>query len=146
GIHEAANRARRLVDDLLTHARVDAGEQRGPVDLERCVNDVCADLQDVIGLTRAQVVATGLPVVQGSATAWLVIIKNLVENAIKYTPRDRHPVVRIVSVNAPGRVKFEVIDNACGVDPEWSQRIFEPLVRFHSSDVPGSGIGLATVQ
>lgn len=146
GIHDAANRARRLVDDLLTHARVDAGEQRGPVDLERCVGEVCADLEEVINSTRASVSVAGLPVVQGSATAWLVIMKNLIENALKYTPRDRSPVVRVVGVQAPGLVKFEVVDNACGVDPEWSQRIFEPLVRFHSSDVPGSGIGLATVH
>jgi signal transduction histidine kinase len=146
GIHDAANRARRLVDDLLTHARVDAGEQRGPVDLEQCVGEVCADLQDVLSATGAHVSASGLPVVQGSATAWLVIMKNLIENAIKYTPRERSPVVRIVGAREPGQVRFEVIDNACGIDPEWSQRIFEPLVRFHSSDVPGSGIGLATVH
>jgi signal transduction histidine kinase len=146
GIHDAASRARRLVDDLLTHARVDAGEQRGPVDLERCVSEVCADLEDVITTTKASVSVSGLSVVQGSATAWLVIMKNLIENALKYTPRDRRPVVRIIGAQAPGLVKFDVIDNACGIDPEWSQRIFEPLVRFHSSDVPGSGIGLATVH
>lgn len=146
GIHDAANRARHLVDDLLTHARVDAGEQRVPVDLERCVAEVCTDLAEMISATNASVSVSGLPIVQGSATAWIVIMKNLIENAIKYTPRDRAPVVRVVGVQAPGVVRFEVFDNACGVDPEWSQRIFEPLIRFHSSDVPGSGIGLATVH
>lgn len=146
GIHDAANRARRLVDDLLTHARVDAGEQRVPVDLERCVGEVCADLEDVIHATQARIFVSGLPVVHGSTTAWFVIMKNLIENALKYTPRDRSPVVKIVGAREPQLLKFEVIDNACGIDAEWSERIFEPLVRFHSSEVPGSGIGLATVQ
>ncbi len=146
GIHDAANRARRLVDDLLTHARVDAGEQKSSVDLERCVGEVCADLEDVITATGARVSFAGLPAVHGSATAWLVIMKNLIENALKYTPPGRTPVIEIRGMQLPGAVRLEVIDNACGVDPEWSQRIFEPLVRFHSSEVPGSGIGLATVH
>lgn len=146
GIHDAAQRARRLVDDLLTHARVDAGEQRGPVDLERCVAEVCTDLSDIVSASGAQVTCRGLPVVQGSATAWLVIMKNLVENAIKYTPRDRSPRVQIIGVHSARQVCFEVVDNACGIDADCEQRIFEPLVRCHTSEVPGSGIGLATVH
>lgn len=146
GIHDAAQRARRLVDDLLTHARVDAGEQRGPVDLERCVAEVCTDLDEMMQMSQAEVKCGGLPVVQGSATAWLVIMKNLIENAIKYTPRDRSPRVQIIGVHIAGQVCFEVVDNACGIDADCEQRIFEPLVRFHASEVPGSGIGLATVH
>jgi signal transduction histidine kinase len=146
GIHEAARRARRLVDDLLTHARVDAGEQRGRVDLARAVTDACADLKDLIELTRAKIAVDQLPSIQGSSTAWMVILKNLIENAIKYTPRERIPEVRIVGVEDDGAlVSVQVEDNGCGIEPTSAHRIFEPLVRLHSSDVPGSGIGLATV-
>lgn len=145
GIHEAARRARRLVDDLLTHARVDAREQRVRIDLAQAVNDACADLKDLIELTHAEIVTERLPVIQGSSTAWLVILKNLIENAIKYTPTDRVPCVRIVGDEDAQFASIDVVDNGCGIDPVSAQRIFEPLVRLHSSDVPGSGIGLATV-
>lgn len=147
GIHEAARRARRLVDDLLTHARVDAGEQRVRVDLARAVTDACADLRDLIEASRARIAVEQLPVIHGSSTAWMVIFKNLIENAIKYTPRDRVPLVRIVGVEDGGQLaSVQVEDNGCGIEPTSVQRIFEPLVRLHSSEVPGSGIGLATVM
>lgn len=144
-IHEAARRARRLVDDLLTHASVDASDQRVSVDLKQCVAEACADLQDIIAETGADISVIGLPVIRGSSTAWLVIIKNLIENAIKYTPKERAPSIRIVGRGDSRGACFDVVDNACGVDPNSVQRIFEPLVRLHASEVPGSGIGLATV-
>jgi signal transduction histidine kinase len=144
-IHEAARRARRLVDDLLTHASVDASDQRVSVDLKQCVAEACADLGEVIAATGADISVAGLPVIRGSSTAWLVIMKNLIENAIKYTPKERAPSIRIVGRSEAMSVSFDVIDNACGIEPASVQRIFEPLVRLHASEVPGSGIGLATV-
>jgi signal transduction histidine kinase len=144
-IHEAARRARRLVDDLLTHARLDASEQKGSIDLQRCVHEACADLEDAISLTKAEVSAVGMPVVQGSFTAWLVIVKNLLENAIKYTPKERAPRITVRGRLDAQYVYLVVSDNACGIESEQIPRIFEPLVRLHTSDVPGSGIGLATV-
>lgn len=145
-IHEAARRARRLVDDLLTHARLDASEQsESSVDLRRCIDEACADLEDAISLSKAEIAAVEMPVVHGSFTAWLVIVKNLLENAIKYTPKERAPRITVRGCVDSQSVYLVVSDNACGIEPEQIPRIFEPLVRLHASDIPGSGIGLATV-
>ena len=42
--------------------------------------------------------------------------------------------------------KIAVADNGMGIEPEWLERIFQPLQRRHGLDIAGSGIGLATCR
>ncbi len=42
--------------------------------------------------------------------------------------------------------RMGVHDNGIGIEPEWLERVFQPLQRRHGMEIPGSGIGLATCK
>jgi signal transduction histidine kinase len=74
-------------------------------------------------------------------------VTNLVDNAVKFSP-----VNSTVTVNARAEgsaVLIEVVDQGCGVAPEFLPNIFEKFYRVPraaSADVPGVGLGLALVR
>ncbi len=74
-------------------------------------------------------------------------IRNLVDNAIKYSTDGAHVDVRIHAT--PPWVHVSVVDDGIGVAPEDAQRIFEPFFRSAHGDatnVRGTGLGLALVK
>ena len=145
-IHGAASRGHRLVADLLQHTNVHLVDHQIDVDLNHVVDEVVTETADLIAERQALVAADPLPIIRGNPTVWQVILKNLIENAIKYTPSDRHPEVRITGQIDSQRLRLCVHDRACGIDAQYVDRIFKPLERLHASEISGSGIGLATVK
>lgn len=72
------------------------------------------------------------------------LLQNLAGNSIKYSG-GRTPHIRITAVPEGEGVRITVCDNGIGVPPEYRKRIFEPFKRLQrTSDLPGSGLGLAT--
>ncbi len=72
------------------------------------------------------------------------VIKNLIDNAIRYSPAGATVDVR-VSRRGAG-VAIEVIDQGPGLAPDMLTRVFERFVRVGSTDVEGTGLGLAIVR
>ncbi|NNC37816.1 MAG: HAMP domain-containing histidine kinase [Acidimicrobiales bacterium] len=73
-------------------------------------------------------------------------ISNLVENAIKYTPRGGAITVRLRRIRS-GRSEISITDTGPGIPPEERQRVKERFVRLEKSRTqPGSGLGLALVD
>lgn len=72
------------------------------------------------------------------------LLQNLVGNSIKYRSEAR-PSIQITARPLNSGVQFSIRDNGIGVPEEYRTRIFEPFKRLQrSSDLPGSGLGLAT--
>ncbi|MBU0603305.1 MAG: sensor histidine kinase N-terminal domain-containing protein [Gammaproteobacteria bacterium] len=71
------------------------------------------------------------------------MFKNLIDNAIKYTPRGGVVTVRL---RADIRAIFEVEDSGPGIPPEDRQRVFERFYRVLGTQVEGSGLGLPIVS
>lgn len=72
------------------------------------------------------------------------LLQNLIGNSIKYRS-DAPPVIRIRATAINSGVQFSISDNGIGVPTQYRDRIFEPFKRLQrSSDLPGSGLGLAT--
>ncbi|MBU0826551.1 MAG: sensor histidine kinase N-terminal domain-containing protein [Gammaproteobacteria bacterium] len=142
------DRATRLVEQLLTLARQEASTAVAePVDL-RAVAQLA--LADVAPAAQAQSMDVGLlasdpATVPGNAEALRMLVRNLLDNAIKYTP----PGGRVdLHLRADGdrAVLLTVEDSGPGIAPEYRDRVMQRFVRETSEGAPGSGLGLAIVQ
>jgi two-component system, chemotaxis family, sensor kinase Cph1 len=90
----------------------------------------------------------GLPTVRGDPTLLLLVLRNLLGNALKYT-RTRQPSrIEVGTVNVPGAEDIVYVrDNGVGFDMKHAHKLFGVFQRLHrSEEFEGSGIGLAHVR
>src|SRR5262249_38409802 len=83
-------------------------------------------------------------VVNGTADALAVLLSNLVDNAIKYTPEGGRVQVSVVADDQRSRIVVE--DSGPGIPIEEHQRIFDRFYRRPGAGAFGSGLGLAIVK
>lgn len=144
-----ARRMQRLVEDLMTLARADAGQQalrRERVLLDELVVDCCDAAQWLLGERRLTLVLPEeacLPVtVAGDPDRLRQLLQNLLQNAVQHTAPDG--AIRVLLRVSDGRARLSVRDNGAGIAPADLPRIFD---RFYRADTArrrgGSGLGLA---
>ena len=142
-------RATRVVEQLLTLARQEpeAGA-RAPakIEMSELARGVLADLAPIaeaksvdLGMTRSEAA-----LVDGDGEALRILLANLMDNAVRYTPPGGH--VDVAVYRADPKVVIEVIDNGPGIPVEDRERVFDRFYRRAGSDTPGSGLGLAIVK
>ena len=85
-----------------------------------------------------------IPRFTGNSTAIGILIRNLVDNAIRYCNPRGYVIVRIYQQQH--ELVLEVRDNGPGIDVELQSRVFERFFRVLGNKCPGSGLGLAIVQ
>ncbi|MFI4962802.1 MAG: ATP-binding protein [Legionellales bacterium] len=85
-----------------------------------------------------------IPIILGNPTALGILIRNLVDNAIRYCNENGLIVVRLSKKNK--EILLEVRDNGPGIPAELQTRVFERFFRVLGNKSPGSGLGLAIVQ
>mgnify|MGYP002789643951 CR=1 FL=1 len=147
-IHDAGMRMQRLIQDLLSYARLGTQEREfHPVDGNQLLEQVVENLQMVIAEKQVSLTHDPLPKLMGNETQLLQLFQNLISNAIKFMHPEVSPQIKI-SVNRQDRYwQFGIHDNGIGIAPENLDRIFEVFQRIHSEKkYPGSGIGLATCR
>jgi PAS domain S-box-containing protein len=145
-VRSESERLHRLVEDLLVLSRVERGRleiEAEPLEprrlLERLVAHEAVELPSITVTTDLE---RDLPIVAGEATYVEQIVRNLLNNAAKYTPPGSHVVVSARTHD--GAVEVRVTDDGPGIPPASLERVFELFYRDpHSSrSVAGSGIGL----
>ncbi|MBW8896664.1 MAG: sensor histidine kinase N-terminal domain-containing protein [Massilia sp.] len=143
-------RATRLVEQLLVLARQEAsmagGAPRQPVDIAGLARRAVADLAGVaqakgidLGVQRADAAK-----VEGQPDALMILLRNLVDNAIKYTPQGGTVDVSVMAEDHGVRVTVE--DSGPGIPPAERERVFDRFYRVPGSDAAGSGLGLAIIK
>jgi two-component system phosphate regulon sensor histidine kinase PhoR len=152
-IKENAERLHRLVRDLLTLGRVEAGKEQleiGPVPLLPVVEATLARVEPQAQAKnlRLECLPPQLPVtVRAEEEALCEILDNLVENAIKYTPSGGQVTVRW---RAEAREAIlEIADTGIGIPDKDLSRIFERFYRVdraRSRELGGTGLGLSIVK
>jgi two-component system, OmpR family, sensor kinase len=141
-----------LVKQLLmltrSESRVEA-ERFTSVNLSALAQDVIQDLMPLAEANRIDLRADTEPqvIVLGQPENCLIVISNLLDNAIRYTP----PLgqVRISVTLEAGHAVLRVIDNGRGIAAHERDRVFDRFYRCEgtdSTDVTGSGLGLAIVR
>ena len=133
-----------LVNELLEFARVGSEEQEfATVDMEVVFYQVYAQLRPTIRAAGAMLTHDPLPKVRGNEVQLRQLLQNLIGNAIKYRSNER-PTIHVTVQDQPRHWTVLIRDNGLGIPREFHDKIFEVFVRLHhSSDIPGTGIGLA---
>lgn len=145
----AVDRAAHLVQQLLDMARLarEAGRPSPvPVALDQLAKGVVIDFSsqaDAAGIDLG--LGTCVPTsVMGQPEALRVLLGNLVDNALRYTPRGGRVDVEVSET--PEAAVITVQDNGPGIPLSERERVFDRFHRLSGAEVPGSGLGLAIVR
>ena len=149
-LHERLNRAIHLVEQLLTLARHETtshlavDEQTTLGELLRIgANDYTTLASSKQIHLNAVIPSPDIPL-QGNLHSLTILLKNLVENALKHTPAEGS--IQLKAFMKAGQSCLQVTDTGCGIDPQDRQRVFDRFYRCPSSNAPGTGLGLAIVR
>jgi two-component system OmpR family sensor kinase len=149
-LNAGIDRATRLVEQLLVLARQQAtatqAVEQQPVPLGKVVQLVLADMSDAAHDRRVDVgvVRCDDCSVRGHEDALQILVRNLVDNAIKYTPQGG--TVNLALIGTEDGVRLSVEDGGPGIPEEDQSRIFDRFYRVAGTQASGSGLGLAIVK
>jgi signal transduction histidine kinase len=147
---QEARRLTRLVDNLLAYARVtDVTEMYSfePIAPSELVDDVLQNFRHPLSEREFKVevdMPVELPLVRADRTAMMLTFDNLVDNAIRYSPRERF--IRISARRDGQNVVIEVQDRGVGIAPEELSIVRRKFARGKLARADGSGLGLAIVS
>jgi len=144
-------RATRLVEQLLVLARHEASSQDAPASVPVALGDLArratGDMAGVaqqkgvdLGLRRADEVS-----VHGNGDALMILLRNLVDNAIKYTPAGGTVDIEVARGD-DGSALLTVEDSGPGIPEDERERVFDRFYRIAGSEAAGSGLGLAIIK
>jgi signal transduction histidine kinase len=162
-IANSAERMSLLIQDLLDFSSLVYDRAAlEEVDLQVVVSRIVEDYELSLEEKQASISIGKLPKIEASALQMNQLFYNLLGNALKFTSKERSPVIdissrsldateacRYISRPRPGITYHEiaVCDNGIGFAPEYASQIFEPFKRLHTRNAfPGSGIGLSLCQ
>lgn len=145
---QGCDRAAHLVEQLLTLARLDSGAAAAfaAFDLGAVVRRVLSEVAPLALAKRQRIeldTAEGCRVA-GDETLIAVLVRNLVDNAIRYSPPQAE--VKLSVLRADGAVRFRIEDSGPGMDPANVQRLGERFFRVAGSGETGSGLGWSIVR
>jgi signal transduction histidine kinase len=142
-----SERMSRMVQDLLTLARADAGYHldKAPIDLLPIIQEVTRQAQTLQPLRRIELL-DGVPMpIEGNADAIKQLLWILIDNAFKHTHDSGRIQLRLD--NGQQAARLMVLDDGAGIPKEDLERVFE---RFYQSDASrageGTGLGLAIAR
>lgn len=151
-VQREAQRMQSLVEDLMTLSHVEAEKHDRPsqeIDLGRLAARVVGEVSSLQGKERVEVAGSEPgAIILGDATQLEQVLRNLIDNALKYADPDQ-PVRVSVSRNGGRRIKLAVIDRGPGIAPEHLPHLTR---RFYRTDPGrsrasgGTGLGLAIVK
>jgi signal transduction histidine kinase len=144
-IHAAAERMDRLTQDLLDFSRLGrASLGLEPVALDGVVDEALAGVEVPAG-ARIDV-DPGMPRVMGHRGTLVQMVRNLLQNAVKFVAPGSPPRVHVCAKAAGSMTRLVVADQGIGIAPADQARVFRPFERLHASEsYSGTGIGLAIV-
>ena len=154
-IRKGTTQMAQLIDDLLSYSRLERRTlATSQVDVLTLVDTVLFQMQTAHVYPRTTIEVNLEPMsVCADADALAVVLRNLIDNALKFSDNADDPRVEIrgeLQDDEGGEGKcyrFSVRDNGVGFDMQYQERIFDIFQRLHrAEDYPGTGIGLAIVR
>lgn len=143
------DRASRLVEQLLALARQDPQAETAEmslVSLPACIEQAAGDVAP-IALTRHIVLEYGAfthAEIMGDGEGLRILIRNLLDNAVRYAPEQGRVRIDLATDGASARLTIQ--DSGTGIPEESRDRIFDRFYRVPGTSPSGSGLGLAIVK
>ena len=159
-IARSSQNAAHLVNQLLAMARAEGMEQAAPLQPVNLADLAVEAVQDFVPRALEKRIDLGFeasggptpsrhpggPMVNGHAVLLRELIRNLVDNALLYTPAGGTVTVRVVDDPFGQVVVLQVEDSGPGIAAAEREQVFAPFYRALGTNVDGSGLGLAIVR
>ncbi len=147
-IVDASVRMKQMILDLLEYSRVGTKQEMfRAIHMESELNDVLVNLNDLIERSRAEITHDPLPVVFGDESQLLLLLQNLITNAIKFRKENEPPRIHISAACEKNEYVFSISDNGIGIEEQYFDRIFTIFQRLHTrEEYQGTGIGLSVAK
>lgn len=148
-ISQAVRRMSALMEQILLLSRVDAGSlefKPAPLALAGLVHRVTAEVTTATqGRCPINVSVSDLPPALADEGLLRIVLTNLINNAVKYSPAGSAVAVSLVRENTDA--VLQVSDHGIGIPAGDQQRLFTPFYRAgNAGDIQGTGLGLAIVK
>jgi len=148
-IKRSARQMHTLIQDVLAYAQVRGGQNQtalSRVNLNEIMVQVQEALQPQLEAKNAKLYSENLTFIEGTPHHFYIILKNLVENGLKYNEHES-PMIIVRQALKTEKPRLLVIDNGIGIPDEFKPKVFEMFYRLHGrSQYEGTGLGLAIVQ
>jgi two-component system OmpR family sensor kinase len=149
-LRQGIRRATRLVQQLLTMARLDPDAAAAPpaaVEVSTLVASVVDDARPAARERSVELACrdtSGGAIVSGSEDALRILFNNVVDNAVRYTPPGGR--VSIACERDGDTVQVDIEDTGPGIPEEERERVFDRFYRGRAAEGSGTGLGLAIVS
>lgn len=146
-------RLERMVETILSNAtlnkRMRSKLNKEVIDINVLAEEVVNMFRVILDKKQGQIICLKAkdPLIQLDKEKMLIAIKNILDNAIKYT-KDK-PFIRIEITNQKKKILIKISDNGIGIERKYNARIFDRLFRISTGnvhDVRGYGLGLNYVK
>lgn len=146
----ASDRLTHIVQQLLTMSRLiaqaDLQQENSQIDLSKVASEVIAMLVPfALGKNiDIELIAPEGALVWGNVAGISILLRNLVDNAIRYSPD--YGNIQVIIHNHANHIELQVIDSGPGIPESLQSRVFERFYRVVGNQKPGSGLGLSIVK
>lgn len=147
---QCVDRSSHVVAQLLTLSRLNQEEKLNdvkPIDLHKLTAEIVAYLVPIALEKHIEIELSDAPrstIVLGNDIALGILIRNIVDNAIRYTPENGN--IKVGIINDANQIILRVTDSGSGIPSELRERVFERFYRILGTSASGSGLGLAIVR
>ncbi|MGZ4819462.1 MAG: ATP-binding protein [Terriglobales bacterium] len=147
-VMQATRRMAELIEDLLNLSRVTTvSMHRENVDISTLVSRIAYEIKRSDPQRNVEFIVGHCNPVQADARLLRILLENLLRNSWKYTSGHERARIEFGCVEHGPGLAFFIRDDGAGFDPASAAQLFKPFQRLHaSSQFPGTGVGLATVQ
>ncbi|MGQ7843495.1 sensor histidine kinase [Granulosicoccus sp. 3-233] len=152
-VKQSVQRMTGMVSSLLDFTKTGFKEpERSMIDISELIHQTVEELRPRIDETQATVSVEAAGQVFADAQLLRRVIYNILENSLKYVAEGDTPAIRIETKQLhelpERRIQVIISDNGIGIAPEFRERVFEPMHRLHSKQIPyaGNGIGLSLAK
>jgi signal transduction histidine kinase len=133
-----------LIGDIYQYSVADRNDKPAEeTDLNKILEDILLQMEDVIAEKNAAIQFSGLPVLKVSPSHFGMVFSNVLNNGIKYNNAVNPQVVLRCETREEDYL-FSIKDNGIGIQKEYQKKVFEIFQRLHTpAEYEGTGVGLA---